>query len=1450
MVQSGEGTWIYTLKGSALHRWCFYLLITSCAIVALAAVLSEPVEGATDPPANGDWTIDVGETVTHTGAIFDLRGDLEVRGVLELDNCTLWVWLEVGSSRELVVRPGGELRLLNSAIASQGLGRAYYVQAEDGSTLTLEGATIWRAGDTLTTGGRTSGVWVATDAATIRDTGFIEGLVGLWVEATDVTVFDCDFVDCRYGAVVDSGGLLTVDRSDFIGCTIGALSNASVMMVRESMVTECEEGILAYGGNLTVVRTDVSNCSIEGVGVYSAEATIADCLFHDSDADGIVVHESRAWITSSEFIDLDADIKVVHSEAWLVANYHQGTFDEAMWMYHATFHVRDAVTQDSYWSLRGWKSTGDCFNLTAVNATYGAHLERCEDVLLDGVLVDQQNRSRRQVARGLYVTGGSFTLRNATIRGVRTGIDMLSASGTIQWVRIDDTYQDGVMISLSWFFTMSDVNVTRADDGFWLNLFSGGRLERCFASLCRSTGFNFSAGATTTLVECNSSANPVGVVVRYASPTLRDCDLFMCDKDWCITNETLGMDLFSGSPRIIGGTIVGGFGGIRLNNTEALVEGVFFTNIDRWAVQVRESYGDTIRDCTFVDMLNATAVFVWNGRPVIEDNTFYRLNYGITGADNSNLVIHGNTIENITYDGIWIVANSSADLQGNLIRDIGYYGLHAMYYATVTSRNDVIRDVGSYGIFVWKASTYSMTSGSIINSSVGIYAFDAIDVTVEFTELRDLNRGIISYKDKSSNALTFVQHVRTEGCYFTNHSAYAIGVFDVNLTVVDCNFLDNIAAMQVNNASVSIEDSSFVGSWLFGIRAEGSSHIVWEVRGRGRVLSSDLFGHIDIKVEGGDLLMEDVLVEPTANSYLRSTPGSRVVIRGCEWRANGATVRLRGSEVGLYNNTFTAVGPALGGGPGSLGVTVNDGSLELSSCTFRRTRTGLSLVNVDATIFNSQFSECGEAGLYARDSDVVLIDTRINRTMVGDAIHLDSSVLHAIRSTASIGVNGLVMYDSQAIMENCSVGGDSAHSLLVNGSTLVLMNTTYQTDRIQVVSGGEIEVWWLLTARVLWPNPAELTSSRVWIKDATGTEVGSGRPDEGGTVRWIPIKAVVHQDGGDSIHGPHTVGADLFSYTVSVPVTLTSSVTVLLDLKDLDPPVFQILGPLEAELWTRSAKLTVFGRAIDAGSGTDQVRVSIDFNPTALKSDGDTFSFLVSLPDGRHVIELRATDLAGNFATYSFVVWVETDPLGMSPPDPGDGTLTVDNSVTLRGRLSRVEGVTVRVNRVLATIDDANRSFSVTMDLLEGDNLFSILAEDWYGHETWWNLTISADWTAPKLVITSPLEVNTTDEWVEVVGTVDADARLFIQGSLVLLREGSFSVKYPVYVGDSALTIRAEDDIGNFQETQMLVYRREVSVEPPGPDPWEVYVFLVIIPIMLVGVYVVLRRIELGGDEA
>ncbi len=1419
---------------------------TILLLAFLLSMSSGDSDASPNPPPFGDWTVGTGETVSHSGATLDLRGDLHIRGSLELDNSTLWIWLDASSSNVLTVHPGAELTLTNSILSAQGIGRGYVVRAEVGSTLDLDGASFLRAGYTLTDDGREAGLYVATPT-TMRGVQFVDCLVGLWTADTQVRVLDSNFVGCRYGAVVSDGGTLNVSGGSFVDCERGALTNASRLIVTDAVVDACDEGLLAYGGNLNIMSTEIFRSKILGVGSYSADLHVRDVTIRDADSDGIVVHKSQGRVVDCLFVNLTTDIKAIHSEVWITGTVHRDTYDEALWMYHATFHIERVNTVDSYWGLRAYKSTGECRRLVTMNATFGVQLERCIDVTLQYLEIVGGYSTLRPNPRGLVVTGGPFKLLDSNISNVRTGIDLLSAEGTVERVNITDCAHQGVIVSLSWAFTFRDVNVTDAVDGFLMTLYSGGRLERCTARQCRAAGFNFTARSTTYLFSCNGSSNPLGVNCLYASPTIRDFDLYQTTADGRPTNRTLGMDILESQPDIRGGTIKWGYGGIRLNGTQAIIKDVTFESCERWGILVLESHTDIIEGCRFLDFPNATGVFVFRSFPVITGNEFFRVNYAITGTYGSHLVIEDNTIINVTWDGIWLHGNTSAEMRGNLIMDVGWYGVHVMLFSHLVSREDVLRDTGRVGILVWMASTLDMQGSSIINSSIGINAKDVTWIRVAFSEFRDLNRGILLTRNMGRNALVGQSEGYVEGCYFTNNSAYAIGAYDSNMTVIDSNFLDNIAAIQVSNCTLRLVDGTMVGSWLFGIKAEGFSTVEWRVEDRCRIVSSDLYGPLKFIMRGGSLHIEDSIVDIEYGGSFSARDGD-ITMRGVQWLAGGTTFRAMRCDVELVNSTFLAVGPSVGGAHGEVGVSLTDSVATISGCSFRRTRIGVSMVRTNGTIMDSRFFECAEDGIYGEDSNITLVNTRINNTLVGNAIHLESSSLLAFSSGITHAVRGIFMVGSEASLYNCSVGGATMASFQVESSLLELYNTTHQTDRVQVHTGGVVNTWWYLSARVLWPDRTELTSARVSVWDIYEVPVANGTPNGAGMVWDMIILASINEEGSITLMGPHTAFADLRGYTVDVVVNLTSSQTVVLDLKDDEPPVFQMGAPLETEIWTRTNAVWVFGVAFDAGAGTETVRVKIDSALRSWKVEGDTFSFNITLPEGRHLVDLVATDLAGNEAVHTIILHVETTPIAMSPPEPADGTMTRESSVLLHGRLSRNEDVTVRINRVLADIDE-NSYWSLQVDLQEGENGFSILVEDIYGHQTWANITIWADWTPPDLRLTSYLDVNTTEEWVEVTGYVDEDARVYIQGSLVLLRDGTFSIKYPVYVGESEIVVRAVDDIGNEREIQVLVYRVDESVVPEGPNPWEVYIFLVIIPILLVLVYLVMRRLELGGEK-
>jgi hypothetical protein len=717
---------------------------------------------------------------------------------------------------------------------------------------------------------------------------------------------------------------------------------------------------------------------------------------------------------------------------------------------------------------------------------------------------------------------------------------------------------------------------------------------------------------------------------------------------------------------------------------------------------------------------------------------------------------------------------------------------------------------------------------------------------VTYTELRDINRGILLYKNLGPNAIMGKVWGYVGGCYFTNHTAYCIGAFDVEMTVEDCSFLDNIAAIQAQNSTLHLVDGTMVGSWLFGLSTDNSI-VDWTVRSRCRVISSDISGPVRMTMGSGDLHIEDSVIDMDIDGFFTSTGGT-VLIRGTQWLARGTTFRARSSQVTLVNSTFSSVGPALGGEPGELGVSLADCDVSILGCSFKRARTGLSLVRTSGTINFSRFVECGNTGIYMRDSQIALGNVQVDDTLIGDALYLEGSSLQATDSEVLKAVNGLVMRWSTATLRDCGIGGTTGLAIQVEGSTLDLFNTTHSAASVQVLQGGTVNTWWYLRARVLWPDPEELNSSYVWVLDAQGNEVANGTPDSAGIVSRMTVLALVSQEGEAHPQGPHRVFADLRGYSVEERVNLTASTTVVLDLKDHDPPVIHMVDPVEGTIWSRSRTIALVGTAPDSGAGTETVTVRVDSAVLPHRADGDVFSFSIVLSDGKHLVDLVATDLAGNAATHTIVVWVESQPIAMSPPEPGDGTMTDQMSVVMRGRLSRTENVTVRINRALAELD-ADKYYSLEVDLKEGANAISVLAEDIYGHQTWANITIWADWTPPELHLTSPMEVNTTQEWVDLRGTVEPGARLYIQGSLVLVRDDGFVIKYPVYIGESAISIQAVDDVGNERTVQVLVYRANKSVEPEGPEPWETYIFLVIIPILVVVLYVSMRRMEFGGEE-
>jgi RHS repeat-associated protein len=253
-------------------------------------------------------------------------------------------------------------------------------------------------------------------------------------------------------------------------------------------------------------------------------------------------------------------------------------------------------------------------------------------------------------------------------------------------------------------------------------------------------------------------------------------------------------------------------------------------------------------------------------------------------------------------------------------------------------------------------------------------------------------------------------------------------------------------------------------------------------------------------------------------------------------------------------------------------------------------------------------------------------------------------------------------------------------------------------------------------------------------------------------------------------------------------------------IRDSQAPSLAFTNPADGS-YTNQATATVLGTV--GGGGTITVKVNGVSFPVG---SGGTFTGSYQLTAGSNFLTAVATDQAGNSASVTNKVTLDTEAPVVTISAPAEGLITKETSVAVSGTVTDASPTTVTVNGVSTPVA-TDGSFSVTVPLgTEGSNAISVVATDAATNQSTASRNVIRDTQAPVVTIASPAEgFLTKQSTVSVSGTVtDATpVTLTANGAaLAVDASGNFTGEVPLAAeGANAIAFVATDAATN-QSTQ------------------------------------------------
>ena len=318
---------------------------------------------------------------------------------------------------------------------------------------------------------------------------------------------------------------------------------------------------------------------------------------------------------------------------------------------------------------------------------------------------------------------------------------------------------------------------------------------------------------------------------------------------------------------------------------------------------------------------------------------------------------------------------------------------------------------------------------------------------------------------------------------------------------------------------------------------------------------------------------------------------------------------------------------------------------------------------------------------------------------------------------------------------------------------------------------------------------------------------------------WHDTEGADHFSFTDLIEGEHIVQVRIYDQAGNFA---EKSVTFTVDTEE---PVLNIDSPADGS-FLNNPDVPISWSATDATTVVTRYEYSTDGGETwtSTYATGRTFT---SLADGRHAIQVRAYDRAGNFAEASVTFTVDTELplLNIGSPSNGDFIDSKDVWVSwiATDEGSGIKGYQYRI--------DSGKWYSTTEashlfeDLGEGPHTVVIRAIDNAGNSVTAMVTFVVDTVPPSLSITSPDDgsvLSTT--WVEISWSA-TDATTTVTGYEYRINSGGVWSEWSGITldlmhnftgladGQHIIEVRAYDLLGNMAEARL-----DVTIDTLGPQ--------------------------------